>query len=74
MVFLEALTFPSLDREMIAGYVPEMIRLTRMVWQSARREPDDALHRLGNTDVHIAKTGASFLRSADAKPPVRLRS
>lgn len=35
------------DRQMLAAYVPEMTRLVRMVWQSVRRPPDEALHALG---------------------------
>lgn len=37
----------SRDRDMLRSYVPEMTRLTRMAWQSTRREPDEDLHALG---------------------------
>ncbi len=35
------------DRSMLAGYVPEMTRLVRLVWQSTSRVGDPALHALG---------------------------
>jgi hypothetical protein len=35
------------DRCMIASYVPEMTRITRMVWQTARRDGDERLEQLG---------------------------
>jgi hypothetical protein len=35
------------DRGMIRSYVPEMTRITRMVWQTTRRESDDRLEQLG---------------------------
>jgi hypothetical protein len=35
------------DRQMIHEHVPEMARITRMVWQTTRREADDDLHELG---------------------------
>jgi len=35
------------DRSMLAAYVPEMLRLVRMVWQSTLRAPDAHLHELG---------------------------
>jgi hypothetical protein len=35
------------DREMIGSYVPEMIQLTRKVWQTRRRDSDEELHRAG---------------------------
>lgn len=41
------------DRKMIGVYVPEMIRLTRTVWQSTRRQGNDALHRLGYLSSEI---------------------
>lgn len=37
----------SRDRAMLAAYVPEMLRLVRMVWQSTPRAPDAPLHELG---------------------------
>jgi hypothetical protein len=35
------------DRDMIGAYVPEMVRLTRRVWQSTRRAGEEELHQLG---------------------------
>jgi hypothetical protein len=35
------------DREMIASHVPEMIRLTRMVWQSNRPAGEEDLLGMG---------------------------
>lgn len=35
------------DRQMLSEHVPEMTRITRMVWQTTRRPADDALHALG---------------------------
>jgi hypothetical protein len=35
------------DRSMLAAYVPEMVRLVRMVWQSTPRAADQRLHELG---------------------------
>jgi hypothetical protein len=35
------------DRGMIRSYVPEMTRITRMVWQTTRRDGDDHLEQLG---------------------------
>lgn len=41
------------DRDMIAEHVPEMARLTRMVWKTTPRPPDDALHALGYLSSEI---------------------
>jgi hypothetical protein len=41
------------DRSMLAAYVPEMLRLVRMVWQSTQRAPDSALHELGYLSSEI---------------------
>jgi hypothetical protein len=35
------------DRGMIHEHIPEMTRITRMVWQTTRREADEDLHALG---------------------------
>jgi hypothetical protein len=35
------------DRGMIRSYVPEMTRITRMVWQTTRRDGDERLEQLG---------------------------
>jgi hypothetical protein len=35
------------DREIIGSHVPEMIRLTRMVWRSTERPGDEELHQAG---------------------------
>lgn len=38
---------------MILEHAAEMTRITRMVWQTTRREADDGLHALGDLSSDI---------------------